>query len=181
MPVPDFAPGEVLTAAAMDSIGLWRVGGGTFSGVGTGGQTFSAFTADYDNYQIIFSDTFGNGAPAGFVFRLSAGATPSTTGYSWAGNYSSYATSPVQTNFGQSNGTNIYIGDISSGYTMGVTMTLQAPRLAQWTMLRWEGTFQDNNVQGNGVHKVNTSYDSFWIAPLSGTLTGKYDIYGYRK
>jgi hypothetical protein len=182
MPVPDFSPGEVLTAAAMDSIGLWRVGGGTFSGVGTSGQSFTAFTSDYDNYQLVFSNVSGSTAGgASFVFRLSSGATPSSTGYFWAGSYASYATTPVQTNFGNSNGSSIYLADQGSNQTIGVSMIVQAPRQAQWTMLRWQGTFIDNNVQGNGVHKVNTAYDSFWIAPGSGTVTGRYDIYGYRK
>ena len=51
MPVPDFSPGEVLTAAAMDSIGLWKVASGTLSGTAT--NFVGCFTSDYTNYRIV--------------------------------------------------------------------------------------------------------------------------------
>lgn len=181
MPVPDFSPGEVLTAAAMDQVGLWRLGGGTFS-VGTSGQSFTAFTSDYDNYQIVFSDVVCSSGLASLLFRFSASGTPSTTGYYWAGSYESYATSPTRTNFGGANGPyGMYLLDASTSYTIGTTSIVQAPNKAQWTMYRWQGTLQDNSVQGNGVHKVNTAYDSFFLYTNQFTISGKYDIYGYRK
>jgi hypothetical protein len=54
MPVPDFSPGEVLTAAAMDSIGLWKVGSVT-AGSSSAIVLDNIFTSNYDNYRIVFS------------------------------------------------------------------------------------------------------------------------------
>lgn len=54
MPVPDFSPGEVLTAAAMDSIGLWKVTTATVTAQTTL-TVDNCFTADYANYRIVIS------------------------------------------------------------------------------------------------------------------------------
>jgi hypothetical protein len=53
MPVPDFSPGEVLTAAAMDSIGLWKVGEFTASGTSRALVCDNIFTSDYTNYRVV--------------------------------------------------------------------------------------------------------------------------------
>jgi hypothetical protein len=53
MPVPDFSPGEVLTAAAMDSIGLWKVGEFTASGTSRALVCDNIFTTDFTNYRVI--------------------------------------------------------------------------------------------------------------------------------
>ena len=54
MPVPDFSPGEVLTAAAMDSIGLWKVTAATVTAQPTL-TVDNCFSANYDNYRVIVS------------------------------------------------------------------------------------------------------------------------------
>jgi hypothetical protein len=70
MPVPDFSPGEVLTAAAMDSIGLWKITPTSVSGTGaslsgsnvvvtSGGSNFTvngAFNSNFRNYKVLISD-----------------------------------------------------------------------------------------------------------------------------
>ncbi len=93
MPVPDFSPGEILTASAMDSIGLWRVttctvssAGGTAATasngvitIGTGNTSVTvnnAFSADYDNYKIIVS-----GASATTNVNVAMTLNGGTTGY----------------------------------------------------------------------------------------------------
>jgi hypothetical protein len=54
MPVPDFSPGEVLTASAMDSIGLWKVTSGTVSASPTL-TVDNCFSANYANYRVVIS------------------------------------------------------------------------------------------------------------------------------
>jgi len=56
MPVPDFSPGEVLTAAAMDSIGLWKI---TTQSMATGTLNVditNCFSANYSTYKLVFTN-----------------------------------------------------------------------------------------------------------------------------
>jgi hypothetical protein len=81
MPVPDFSPGEVLTAAAMDSIGLWLVKTGTVSAQTT--LTIdNCFNADYENYRIVFSMRGSTNTNALYFRVLDSTGSPLTTNYS---------------------------------------------------------------------------------------------------
>ena len=78
MPVPDFSPGEVLTAAAMDSIGLWLV---KTQAVGAGVSTIvvsDAFSANYDNYLITYT---GGSASTTMNLSLRLGTVTTTEYY----------------------------------------------------------------------------------------------------
>jgi hypothetical protein len=76
MPVPDFSPGEVLTAAAMDSIGLWKVGEFTASGTSRALVCDNIFTDDYDSYRVVFNlNATSNTNVCFFQWINSAGST----------------------------------------------------------------------------------------------------------
>jgi hypothetical protein len=77
MAVPVFSTGEVLTAAAMNAVGLWRITGCTVTSAGgtaatasngvitigsgnTSVTVASAFSADYENYRIVISNVVGS-------------------------------------------------------------------------------------------------------------------------
>ena len=77
MGYPDFAPGDVLTAADMDAVGLWLVKTQT---VGTGVSSVTvtgAFSSTYDNYFVTY--TGGTGSTQ-TPLRIQMGST--TTGVS---------------------------------------------------------------------------------------------------
>jgi hypothetical protein len=78
MPVPDFSPGEVLTAAAMDSIGLWLVGGASFANVGSFDVT--GFSSDYENYELVMN-VGGHAGTAALTAQLFQGATARNANY----------------------------------------------------------------------------------------------------
>ena len=81
MPVPDFSPGEVLTADAMDSIGLWLVGSTTVTAQTTG-IVDNCFTDNYRNYQVVVSVTAGTiNQELKAQFRI--GGAPTATNYNW--------------------------------------------------------------------------------------------------
>jgi hypothetical protein len=60
MPVPNFSPGEVLTAGAMDSIGSWLITTYSIpSSPAVNAFTIpNCFSSDYDNYRIVLDTTF---------------------------------------------------------------------------------------------------------------------------
>jgi hypothetical protein len=180
MPVPDFSPGEVLTAAAMDSIGLWLVKTQTIaSGVSTVTVT-GAFSADYENYLIILDNVVISSA-SGFPFTLGATAT----GYYWAGTTVFYSSGSTTTEFG-SNATVFASGVVTdSTGPSGAQITLYRPFSATKTNYNAHGS--DSRIAGAGVRTYSgvlnntTSYTSLTFATTAGTVTsGTIRVYGYR-
>ena len=176
MPVPDFSPGEVLTAAAMDSIGMWLIKTVT---VGTGVSTVpvtGAFSADYDNYRIVYSGgtssgsnalalqfigggSFYNGNLAYFGYGGTAGNVPQLNNVSWQ-----------------------YSGScIAAGNSM--SLDLIGPFLAKPTWCLAAGYADSANCGTfNGFHNSATSFTGFNILTVGGSVTGgTISVYGYRK
>jgi hypothetical protein len=176
MPVPDFSPGEVLTAAAMDSIGLWLVKTQT---VGTGVASVTvtdAFSADYDAYKIVIS---GGAASTISVLQFQLGST--ATGYYYGGDARTYA--GVTLNIQAANGTNWYAGEASVN-TIEMNIDVKQPFLAKNTT--FTGAFAASRTDAywlavGGYLADTTSYTAFTITSSSGTLTGgTIRVYGYR-
>jgi hypothetical protein len=178
MPVPDFSPGEVLTAAAMDSIGLWLVKTQTIGATVASVTVTDAFSADFDNYKITVSGGVGS---TGTTLTLQLGAT--TTGY-YAGYsrvvYSSQAASLVSDN----NAANFSRAGFLTTADCVANLELLQPFLAKNTIFSAPfAALQTGSNAGHGAGFLNnsTSYTAFTIAPASGTLTGgTIRVYGYR-
>jgi hypothetical protein len=177
MPVPDFSPGEVLTAAAMDSIGLWLVKTVT---VGTGVTSVpvtGAFSADYDNYRIVYGGGTGS---TNITLTLKLGA--SGTGYYSILTYADYASNNIPRTTGDNNAAQwLYVGYAGTSFTQA-SFDLCNPAKAQWTTLNnaaWGAATAAGTA--NGVHQVATAYTDFTIGANTGALTGgTIRVYGYR-
>jgi hypothetical protein len=178
MPVPDFSPGEVLTAAAMDSIGLWLVKTQTI-GTGVSSVTVTgAFSADYDNYHVTIS---GGVCSTSTDLRLQLGAT--TTGYYAAYNrvvYSTGAASPIADN----NAANFSRAGFGTPNSLNASFDLLMPFATKNTM--YYGSFIAagsgfNAGTGSGFLDNSTSYTAFTLIVPTGTITGGIiRVYGYR-
>jgi hypothetical protein len=177
MPVPDFSPGEVLTAAAMDSIGLWLVKTQTI-GTGVSSVTVSnAFSASYDNYLIKISG--GSGTQAGI--RMTLGAT--ATGYYSQTVYGLYTNNTVL-GFGPGNSTSWGNAGYSSSNGLSLNCDIFQPfaTARTWMMSGNAGILTNEAFYRiGGFLDDATSYTAFTLAPASGTLTGgTIRVYGYR-
>jgi hypothetical protein len=173
MPVPDFSPGEVLTAAAMDSIGLWLVKTQT---IGTGVSSVpvtDAFSANYDNYLVTIN---GGAASSDGDMRMSLGA--SGTGYKNQILYATYNNTPLafsptasQWNYVGSSGTN----------ELQARFEVFSPFTTKFTKCSSQYANSAAFVTFGGIHEVAASYTGFTLTPSVGTLTGGIiRIYGYR-
>ena len=176
MPVPDFSPGQVLTASAMDSIGLWLVKSQTI-GTGVSSVTVSdAFTSDYDNYLITVSGGVGSQSAEMFL-RL--GATVS--GYHFNFLYTAWNTT-VQAD-GSKTGTRFqYIGGMTTTNILS-KIDVMAPNLPKATRIFAGGYGDGTSYVGiaSGALFDTTQYTSFDIFPSAGTMTGgTIRVYGYR-
>jgi hypothetical protein len=179
MPVPDFSPGEVLTAAAMDSIGLWLVKTQTI-GTGVSSETVTgAFLADYDRYKITVT---GGIASTTIDLRLTLGSA--TSNYYGFLTYGVYNTNTVQ-GFGQNNTAFWGYAGTGSTDTLSANFELDNPFNTKRTQI-----FSQNAVPvaTTGAASVfagflndNTSYTAFTLTASTGTLTGgTIRVYGYR-
>jgi hypothetical protein len=178
MPVPDFSPGEVLTAAAMDSIGLWKVKSQT---VGTGVssvQVTGAFSADYDNYRIVYS---GGAASSTVSIRTQLGA--STSGYNAALNYVVYVVAGTPLSATTNSGASWEFTGYATTNFSSLSYDLMSPFLSKYTTYHAAGWAAETAAgTASGIHLVASSYTSFTLIPNSGTLTGgTISVYGYRK
>jgi hypothetical protein len=187
MPVPDFSPGEVLTAAAMDSIGLWKVGETSFSGTAAV-QMDNVFTSNYRNYRVVV-DAFGvsNGNTLRLTYINSAG-TEETSGYFSGLYWFDFATPSATVNAVGGTGfiTLIYLpANNSPGGSASVDIS--TPNATT------EGTHLTGNHAGVnagvafaggfvvGTFQASTAMRGFWLRTALGTnMTGRVSVYGYR-
>jgi len=186
MPVPDFSPGEVLTASAMDAIGLWRVGGGALSGSTT--NFAGVFTNDFDNYRIVMSN-LSLSANADIYWSGLVGTTPSVSAdYSFA--YLGLTAANVQLNASNTASTLGYTGFTASGGVGGiivgsVSMDVYAPKLAQRTFITSNASGYASNFygrQGMSHFNLTTAFDGIQFSTGGApTMSGTINIYGYRK
>lgn len=196
MPVPVFTVGEVLTAANMNAVGLWRVTSCTVSSAGGTPATASngvitvgtnntsvtvsnAFSSDYDNYRIMFS---GGVASGSIYLNLTLGA--STTGYYGGLFGAAYATgTPI--GIGINNGAGFLYAGLATATYSTLDCDLYAPNLARHTTISSKWSFNLSGVgysTFNGEHATATQHTSFTITPTSGNITGgQIRVYGYRK
>ena len=192
MPVPNFSPGEVLTASAMDSIGQWRANPTSVSGSGatladnkitlsacTAVVIEDAFTADFENYLLVMrlSQTGGDV----FVRLALAGAEVDTSTYNWS-LVQAYAGAGVTTSR-TSNTDSVPLMSNNNGSTGSAIMDIFAPQVATPTLMQIHNFRNDANLQtpanyqfyGNNTN--STGYDGLRIF-CSGGMTGTIYIYG---
>jgi hypothetical protein len=175
MPVPDFSPGEVLTAAAMDSIGLWLVKTQTVGTAVSSVTVTGAFSADYNNYKITW-DGIVNSSAGNLNFQLS-GITGNV--YSTGGSFYTYGSSVV-TGFGPAPTSTWLIGPAgafnSSGYA-----DLSAPNLARRKSMLTQATSTLSYYSFAHSCDSTSVATGFVISPNTGTMTGgTIRVYGYR-
>jgi hypothetical protein len=176
MPVPDFSPGEVLTAAAMDSIGLWLVKTQTVGSAVASVTVTDAFSADYDNYLITVN---GGACSINTVFEFRCGTT--ATGYRYSFLYNDYVN--AASGVGTVTATSINYVGFASTAGINSTINVSSPFLSVPTLVAADGG-SIGNFAGHvtGLEPNNTSFTSFTLRPSGGTLTGgTIRVYGYRK
>jgi hypothetical protein len=183
MPVPDFSPGEVLTAAAMDSIGLWLV---KSQAVGTGVSSVTVndcFNADFENYKVIYSGG-KNSTVADINMQLTIGGTASATAYYGVLVYGNLSTGAVTgaTNNNAAVWSWAGAGAGNNDGAASLNVELLNPFDAKRTRIH-NAQVVYGTVYGTytGLHDLGTSYDGIKITVAAGTMTGgTIRVYGFR-
>jgi hypothetical protein len=160
----------------MDSIGLWLVKTQTVGATVPSVTVTDAFSADYDNYKIVYT---GGTSSTTAALRVTLGG--STTAYYGTLVYGTFSSSTVSGNVNDNNGAQwTYVGASTSDFAR-LAMELQNPFASTRTFI--SSTYSDVGNAGsfNGYLGNNTSHTAFTITPTGGTLTGgTIRVYGYR-
>lgn len=176
MPVPDFSPGEVLTASAMDSIGLWLIKTQTVGTAVSSVTVTGAFSTSYDNYLINVS---GGTASGNTTLSFRCGTLAS--GYRYSYLYTTYTGTPLAV--GTVTGTSIeYVGFVNTTGT-NASIGVSQPFLSGPTMITGDGGSIGNFAgRVTGMEPGNSSYTSFTLFPTAGTFSGcTIAVYGFKK
>ena len=196
MPVPDFSPGEVLTAAAMDAVGLWRNTNCTVTSVGGTAATASngvvtvgtnntsvtvnnAFSSDYNAYKIVY--TGGTGS-AGTALQIQIGAA--AAGYYGTLVYAGYGGAGAPLAVRDNNVAQFTYAGSTDTLNNWLNVEIHNPFNTTRTAIYGsyvEGGAGRNSGTYNGFLDNATSYTSVRIFPAAGNITGgTIRIYGYR-
>jgi len=182
MSFPSFASGEVLTAADMNAVGLWKVASGTLSLSTTPTQVTSVFNnANFPNYKLLITTT-ARSTSNKMLLKFILGTTPDSSAY-YAGGIGASSSSNTTLYFERSNNaTSLSLQKASSAANAMVGMEIIAPNQAIPTM--YSGFFMETNdvdaYTFGGGHNVGTAYNGFELFTSSGTQTVTYQLYGYR-
>lgn len=189
MPVPDFSPGEILTASAMDSIGMWKIATQTFTGQ-TQVDFVNVFSSSYNTYRIEFDYWTATVGENHFLRLRDSGGVISSTNYITNRNEQSGATlSGVTPGGGFSStffptfivGTSFDANAQVAGY-----LDVFRPNEAAFTHIagqfsRCDGSGGGWNVSTSGFFRLTTVCTGFsLIRNSTATMSGKVSVYGYR-
>jgi hypothetical protein len=186
MPVPDFSPGEVLTAAAMDSIGLWKI----TSATATTGNAFDLtgiFSSTYDAYKIVLSNIRLSGV-AGINAQFTTGTSPvvvNASNWTFLSNRIDYTVNAIAIDKATNNASFRFA--IAGTNAIGAYMDIMNPNLAQNSSVVAQGTDARNTTgylpYTTGANLANnTQYTGIRFNSEGGTSFAnmKVVVYGYR-
>lgn len=173
---PDFTAGQILTAAQMNSVGLWLVKTETVGSAVASVTVSDAFSADYENYYVTYT---GGTASGSQTIGLRLGAV--TTNYNYVLLNTPYNNTPAALGAGSA-ASFLYAGTMASTGNHFAVFIL-APELAQHTVVQsqWASTVEAGIFSGRQAS--TTQFTAFTlIAGGGGNMTGGViRVYGMRE
>jgi hypothetical protein len=184
MPLTTYTAGEVLTASSLNANftfaasnppgGLELVSTTTIGSAVASVTVTGAFSATYDNYQIVVSG--GVSSTDNNPLRLQLGS--STDGMFGGGVTVGFNTGTV-TGFGINNTGTAQIG-VTRTNVLSLFVVLTAPFLSEGTGF-FAGIGAAGGFFSSGIANNATSFTAFTISPSTGTMTGgTIKVYGYK-
>lgn len=141
----------------------------------------SVFSSTYTNYLIQFSATQTVGSALFYMQFRTSGATNTTANYAWQHNYITSALTAARTSSGATSMT--MTADLGAGGQAG-SITVYNPNLPENTQMSHTLTITSGSSVtqlGVGGFGTTTVFDGFLLGVTTGSMTGKYSIYGYNR
>jgi hypothetical protein len=189
MAVKTFTTGEVLTAADTNTYlansGLVYITSAAFTAASSVSVN-NCFTTTYTNYRLIVSNTELSTSTSILCRFRASGADNTNPNYNWAqrGIYTSGATGDDSSNNSTSWATGAY-SSAGAGYPyVTIAADIFGPQKAQAT----NATNMANGFAGATLLRMGglcfygtNQFDGFTLFVTTGTMTGRYAVYGYRE
>jgi hypothetical protein len=177
---PDFTSGAVLTAAQMNTIGLWKVGSTTITSATTA-VLDGCFSSDYRDYLLIVDVTGGTGnLELAMQFRV--GGVAAATNYNYA-NFGTFPNGTVSSGTTGGAATSAALTFVPQTQQSSFSYYIGQPNLAVFTSFSGDWLYDDGSAQimrrTIGRHKTATAYTGVQVF-TSAAWTGKITVYGYR-
>lgn len=180
MSFPSFSTGEVLTAADMNAVGLWKVAEfSTTSGVAVTSPT--VFSSVYDNYRIVISNMESSSPGGGYYLALGSSITGANH---YQGGF--FVTPPGGTVVGWSRNASatLIIGTSNGGAKFGTSFDICGPNLPSLTHFPQLTGYSENGALGtsSGLQNSTTQFTTFTLGSAGATFSsGTVSVYGYKK
>jgi hypothetical protein len=178
MPVPVFTAGEVLTAANMNQIGLWKVASGSIALTTSPVNITGVFDdTKFSNYRVLFNVTDRSGANS-FYIKFIAGTTPTSVNYISNGIGCNVASNAAAFFARVNDGT-----EIQTGSTSGISkfaLDIYDPNKAAVTQFNGTATTTGIGFTWGGQQSGSIAFTGLQVFLTSGTATVKYQIFGYQ-
>lgn len=179
MTYPVFSAGEVLGAADMNAVGLWKIASGTLSLSTTPSNVTGVFSSTYKQYRVLLNVTIRSGTNR-VDMKYLVGTTPTSTNYYQSGigsDFSADATLYYQ----RSNNDAQFFGIGSSSMT-ALSFDIYNPNKADFTM--HTGTILNANFSFpyivGGANRTTNQFTGFQLFTSTGTATVEYQVFGYQ-
>jgi hypothetical protein len=179
MTFPVFSVGEVLRAADMNAVGLWKVASGSLSLTTSASNVTGVFGADYKQYRVLLNVTTRSTTNR-VDMRYIVGTTATSTNYYQSGigaDFSADATLYYQ----RSNNDGQFFG-ISSSSMTALSFDIYNPNKADFTM--HTGTILNANFSFpyivGGANRTSNQFTGFQLFTSTGTATVEYQVFGYQ-
>lgn len=184
MAFPSFSSGDVLTAADMNAVGLWKIAEVSLTSVTN--NISNVFSSTYDSYRVVISNlNNGSGTTRLVTLRFRTTTDDTSAKYFWSA-YGFYSTTAF--NGGAATATFAEIASISSSTVVGaaVAIDIHNPNLAKATVFGGHSAGYQSNVANYSTRLIaggidtNTQYTGFSIIGTTDNLSGTVRVYGYR-
>jgi hypothetical protein len=187
MSFPSFSTGEVLTAADMNAVGMWKIA--TASTTSSSNLIVdNVFTTDYTNYRLVFSEITGSGVTGLNLLWRSGGSTINLSNYYGTRIGYSYAAAALSSATDNGGAAHQICAILSGNTTSPASLIVDvfAPQKnTRNTSITAQGV--DARTGGNGAfsysgfYNATTAMDGFVLNAGAQTYTNvNVIIYGYR-
>lgn len=189
MTFPTFAAGEVLGAADMNAVGLWKIETREVTSASTI-DFINVFSTQYRGYKIVWDylhNTTGGdlqmqyrnaGGPISGNYFFGYGGSYTTSGTPTFGGFS-YATTSQTAAF---MGTGCLAGQRASGWHDLISPQNTTIVYSQGAGMsnEYTATLKQVYLTGGTFHNTTDTRTGFRLQTSAGTVTGKFTLYGYR-
>jgi hypothetical protein len=178
MPVPIFTAGEVLTAANMNQIGLWKVASGSIALTTSPVNITGVFDdTKFSNYRVLFNVTNRSGTNA-FYIRFIAGTTPTSVNY-FSNGIGCAVASDAAFFFARVNDGSAIQTSATSGAAK-YALDIYDPNKAVVTQFNGTGTTAGTGFTWGGQQDGAIAFTGVQVFLTTGTATLGYQVFGYR-